>query len=67
MEFRLECSTWYLTNEHNNKWEIKLNMRREIPYLQAVMYYFICHNYKHHTLYWQEEVDFIHVSKREQH
>ena len=46
MEFLFECSTW----------DIKLNTRREIPYLQAAMYY--CLLYKH-TLYKHTNVDFF--------
>ena len=25
------------------EWDVELNMRREIPYLQATMYYFVYH------------------------
>ena len=26
-----------------SEWNVELNMRREIPYLQATMYYFVDH------------------------
>ena len=45
-----------------NEWDIKLNTQRETPYLQATMHYFI---YSINSLQYQQEVDFIHVLKRE--
>ena len=38
MELFFEYSTWYLTSERSER-DIKLNTRKEIPYLQAAMYY----------------------------
>ena len=37
-----------------NKCGVELNTRREIPYLQATMYYFVYH-INTNTLYWQEK------------
>ena len=36
-----------------NKWDVELNTRREIPYLQAAMYYFVYH-INTIALYWEE-------------
>ena len=47
MEFHFECSAQYLMNEHTKgvRYQVEhgfeLNTRREIPYLQATMYYFV--------------------------
>ena len=43
MEFLSECLTRKLTSEHSDERDVKLNTRREIPYLQATMYYFVYH------------------------
>ena len=37
-----------------NEWDVELNARREIPYLQATMYYFFYH-INTIALYWQEK------------
>ena len=41
-----------------NEWDVELNTRREISYLQASMYYFVYHINKI-ALYWQEKSTFI--------
>ena len=41
-------------NSIAHEWDVELNTRRGIPYLQATMYYFVCHiNTK--ALYWEEK------------
>ena len=42
MEFLFECLTRLLTSGMGaaKEWDDELNTRREIPYLQATMYYF---------------------------
>ena len=37
-----------------DEWDVELNTRREIPYLQATMYYFV---YRINTIaiYWEEK------------
>ena len=37
-----------------NEWDVELNTRREIPYLQATMYYFVYH-INTIALYWKEK------------
>ena len=37
-----------------NKWDVQLNTRREIPYLQATLYYFVYH-INTIALYWKEK------------
>ena len=37
-----------------NEWDVELNTRREIPYLQATMYYFVYH-INTIALYWEEK------------
>ena len=41
-------------NSIAHEWDVELNTRREIPYLQATMYYFVCH-INTIALYWQEK------------
>ena len=40
-----------------NAWDVKLNMRREIPYLQVTMNYFF--SYKHNSLLMIRKANFI--------
>ena len=37
-----------------HEWDVDLNTRREIPYLQATMYYFVYH-INTRALYWEEK------------
>ena len=37
-----------------NEWDVELNTRREIPYQQATMYYFVYH-INTVALYWEEK------------
>ena len=53
MELIFECLTRWLTSEHSDEWDVKLNTRREIPYLQATMYYFVYH-INTIALFWEE-------------
>ena len=47
-----------------NKWDVELNTRREIPYLQAAMYYFVYH-INTIALYWEEKpTSLINENKR---
>ena len=41
-------------NSIAHEWDVELNTRREIPYLQATMYYFVYH-INTIALYWQEK------------
>ena len=45
-------------NSIAHEWGVELKTRREIPYLQATMYYFINH-INTIALYWQEKPNFI--------
>ena len=41
-------------NSIAHEWDVQLNTRREIPYLQATMYYFVYH-VNTIALYWEEK------------
>ena len=41
-------------NSIAHEWDVELNTRREIPYLQATMYYFVYH-INTIALYWEEK------------
>ena len=41
-------------NSIANEWDVESNTKREIPYLQATMYYFFYHTYTK-ALYWEEK------------
>ena len=41
-------------NSIAHEWDVQLNTRREIPYLQATMYYFVYH-INTIALYWEEK------------
>ena len=43
-----------LFNSIDHEWDVELNTRREIPYLQATMYYFVYH-INTIALYWEEK------------
>ena len=53
MEFLLECLTDSSRVSAANEWDVELNTRREISYLQATMYYVFHINTI--ALYWQEK------------
>ena len=53
MEFLFECSTRYLTSERSERviYRIEHETKREIPYLQATMYYCVYYiNKKAHNI-----------------
>ena len=50
---RYGISLWVF-NLIAHKWDAKLNTRREIPYLQATMYYFVYH-INTIALYWEKK------------
>ena len=41
-------------NSIGHEWDVELNTSREIPYLQATMYYFVYHR-NTIALYWEEK------------
>ena len=50
---RYGISLWVF-NLIAHEWDVELNTRREIPYLQATMYYFVYH-INTIALYWEEK------------
>ena len=50
---RYEISLWVF-NSIACDWDVELNMRREISYLQATMYYFVYH-INTIALYWKKK------------